>query len=278
MRHILITGASSGIGAAAAVSLTRAGHRVLATGRSAAKLAAVGKRMAAAAPDGAEVPAPIAADLSSLTQITRLADRVRREFPWLDVLVNNAGIQPHRRVLSPDGYELALAVNHLAPFRLTELLAGLLAANGGRVVTTASSSHAKAALDLNDLELERRWSASLAYANSKLANILFTSELAGRTRLPATSFHPGSISTDLNRDSPVVRLVKPFERLVFGSPESGADTLAWLCTDQEGAAPASCYYVRRRPADMSAAAQDQQLAAGLWDATIRLLARGARPA
>ena len=270
---ILLTGASSGIGAAAAVELTRRGHQVLATGRSPAKLAEVYRRMVAVAPAGVSVPEPVVADLSALAEVRRLAEVANERCVTLDVLVNNAAVQPSRRQVSADGFELGFAVNHLAPFLLTNLLLERLRADGGRVVTTASSTHVKGRFDPDDLQLERRWSSQLSYGRSKLANILFTAELARRTGLPASSFHPGNVTTDINRESPFVRLVKPFERLVFKTPEKGAETLVWLATDEEGGRPSAVYYIDRRPAEPSADAQDPALAAWLWDVSAELVGR-----
>jgi NAD(P)-dependent dehydrogenase (short-subunit alcohol dehydrogenase family) len=272
---ILITGSSSGIGAAAAVELTARGHEVLATGRSADKLAAVHSRMVAAAPRDIRVPDPIVADLSALDGVRLLADAVLASCPRLNVLVNNAAVQPSRRGESADGFELAFAVNHLAPFLLTELLLDRLRENGGRVVTTSSSTHTKGHLDFDDLPMRLRWSRQRSYGRSKLANILFTAELARRARLPASSFHPGDVSTDINRESPFVRLVKPFERLVYTTPEKGAATLVWLAVEEEGGHPSAVYYVDRAPAQPSADARDPQLAARLWDVTATLVGRHA---
>ena len=268
MGSVVLTGASAGIGAAAAIELTKLGHEVLASGRSATKLAAVHRRMQAVAAPDLKVPEPVTVDLADLGQIRSFAELVLERFPRLDVLVNNAGIQPSRRSLSPNGVELTLAVNHLAPFALTGLLLDRLRSSEGRVVTTSSSNHAKAEFDFDDVQLERGWSTAKAYDRSKLANIWFTTELARRSGIPATSFHPGTITTDLNRDSPWVRWVKPFERFVMGPPEKGADTLVWLATSPEGGAPSAAYYYLRRPEPVSPAGQDLQSAARLWELSV----------
>jgi len=265
MSVVVITGASAGIGAAAAVELTQQGHEVLATGRSPDKLADVYERMVAAAAGRVAVPEPEAADLADLGQVRRLAEVVLDRLPRLDVLVNNAGVQPSRRSLSADGFELTLAVNHLAHFALSLLLAERLRSSGGRVVTTSSSNHSKAEFDFSDLQLERGWSTGRAYGRSKLANIWFTTEFRRRTGIPASAFHPGTITTDLNRDSPFVRIVKPLEKLVMRSPEVGADTLVWLAVGPEGGAPSATYYARRAPAETSAAARDRSAAERLWE-------------
>lgn len=278
MGTIVLTGASSGIGAAAAVELTRQGHEVLATGRSSERLAAVHRRMLSVAPLGLDVPDPVTADLSSLQEVRRLGVLILNRCERLDVLVNNAGVQPNCRQLSEDGLELTLAVNHLAPFLLTNILVERLRSCGGRVVTTSSSSHAKATLDLSDVQLERGWTSQLAYGRSKLANILFTIELRRRTGLPASSFHPGSVRTDLNRDSPFVRVVRPFERIVFATPKKGAQTLIWLTTGAEGAAPRAVYYAKGKPAAASQAATDRDSAARLWNASVELVGLIQQPA
>jgi NAD(P)-dependent dehydrogenase (short-subunit alcohol dehydrogenase family) len=268
---ILITGASSGIGAAASIELTRRGFPVIATGRSQEKLARTHARMLAAAPDGCTVPEPIQADLSSFAGVQRLATDVLNRRTPIDVLVNNAAVQPHHRSVSPDGYELTLAVNHLAPFLLTHYLRDCLTESGGRVITTSSDTHAKATIDLTDLQMEQAWSPQKAYGRSKLANILFSLELSRRSRIPASCFHPGVICTDINRESPWVRITRPFEHLIFSRPERGADTLVWLATDEEGRSPSAVYYENRAPGKCSDAAKDIDLAEHLWRVSAQLV-------
>lgn len=271
MRTILITGSSGGIGAATAVSLTRAGNRVLITGRSDDKLRSVHSAQMAAAPRRVAVPEPIKADLSSLAECRRLARTVVKRERQLDVLINNAAVQPRARTQSADGHELTFAVNHLAHQLLTVALAPLLAHSGGRVVTTSSDQHAHGRIDFEDLPMMRSWSIRGAYARSKLANILFTAELRRRTGLPATSFHPGSVCTDLNREMRFVRIVRPLERLVMQKPEQGAATAVWLATSDEGGAPSASYYVGSAPAQPSPLASDSVLGARLWDVSTGLI-------
>ncbi|MFV0133849.1 SDR family NAD(P)-dependent oxidoreductase [Streptomyces sp. HMX87] len=271
MEKIILTGGSSGIGAAAAVELTRRGRQVVAVGRSPEKLAHVHRQMLRMAPDGVDVPEPIAADLSVMAGVRELAAALLERCPRIDVLVNNAAAQPSRRVLSADGHELGLAVNHLAPYLLTRLLADRLRDSTGRVVTTSSSTHVKGDFDFGDLDMAHGWKSQRSYGRSKLANILFTSELRRRTGLPASSFHPGAITTDLNRDSPFVRLVKPFERFLLAPPEKGAETLVWLATEAEGRDPRGLYYVDRRPEEPAPLARDGELAAQLWKVSADLV-------
>jgi NAD(P)-dependent dehydrogenase (short-subunit alcohol dehydrogenase family) len=264
MAEIALTGASAGIGAAAAIRLTELGHSVTAIGRSSRKLRAVHEQMVASATVPDLVPEPIAADFASLTEVRRLAAELLERRPRIDVLVNNAGIEPPRRSLSSDGFELTFAVNHLAPFLLTCLLADRLGEARGRVITTASSNHEDGYLDFSDPQLERSWSKELSYGRSKLANILFTLELRRRTGLATSSFHPGSIRTDLNRDIPLRFLLRPYELLAFKAPSKGAETLVWLATSEEGQAPRALYYADCTPAEATEAAEDADLAAKLW--------------
>jgi NAD(P)-dependent dehydrogenase (short-subunit alcohol dehydrogenase family) len=269
---VVVTGASAGIGAAAAVMLTSMGADVLATGRTPSKLDAVHARMVRAAPDGLVVRDPVAADFAGLDEVRRLADLVCATFPRLDVLVNNAGITASQREESADGYELVLAVNHLAPFLLTDLLTARLRESGGRVVTTSSFMHRFGRIDLDDLQLARKWSGTRAYSRSKLANILFTTELRRRTGLAATAFNPGGVATDLHRDRDgAVRTGVQWMRRLLRTPEDGADTLVWLATTAEGAQPSAPYYSKRKPGRLAAGARDADVAARLWELSAEMV-------
>jgi NAD(P)-dependent dehydrogenase (short-subunit alcohol dehydrogenase family) len=269
---IVLTGASDGIGAAAAVELTQLGHSVLATGRSEEKLDRVHARMVdAAPPDAGDVPVPIAADLSAMADVRDLATQLLDRCSTIDVLVNNAGLQTRRRETSPDGFELVLAVNHLAPFLLTELLLGRVRESGGRVVTTSSAAHRVGGIDFDDLQMERRWGGFRSYGRSKLANIWFTAELARRTDVAATCFHPGSVNTALNRDSAMARSVQPIVGRFMRTPDAGADTLVWLATADEGEHPGAVYYADRAPGRTSKAARDAAAASRLWDVSAELV-------
>jgi NAD(P)-dependent dehydrogenase (short-subunit alcohol dehydrogenase family) len=273
MATVVLTGASAGIGAAAAIELTRRGHEVVTTGRSPSKLDAVHRRMLDAAPDGVRVPTPIVADFASLDEVRALAATVLERCPRIDVLANNAGLQTPKRETSAEGYELVLAVNHLAPFLLTDLLLDRVKQSGGRVVGTSSAVHRIGRIDFDDLQMEHKWSGMRSYGNSKLANVLFTSELAKRTGVPASCYHPGGVDTDLGRDSKLSSAAKPFMKWFARTPEKGADTLVWLATDAEGAAPTAVYYADRKPGKVSARAQDVATAARLWDVSADLVAR-----
>ncbi len=240
MSTIVLTGASAGIGAAAAIELTRMGHEVVATGRSPSKLDGVHQKMVDAAPNDVKVPDAIVADFASLADVRALAATVLERCARIDVLANNAGLQTSKREESAEGYEMVLAVNHLAPFLLTDLLLDRVRESGGRIVGTSSAVHRIGRIDFDDLQMERKWSGFRAYGNSKLANILFTSELARRNGVPASCYHPGGVDTDLGRGSKTSSISKPFMKWFARTPEKGADTLVWLATEPRARRRARC--------------------------------------
>jgi NAD(P)-dependent dehydrogenase (short-subunit alcohol dehydrogenase family) len=258
---VVVTGASSGIGAAGAVELARRGATVVPVGRDEGRLEKVAREV------GGE---GIRADLASLAGVRRLADELLERCERIDVLVNNAGVMPGRRRLTADGLELTFAVNHLAPFLLTNLLLDRLRESApARVVTTSSVAHSGGLIDLDDLQLENGWTMMRAYSTSKLANILFTRELARRLEgsgVVANCFHPGVIRTRLTRRAnPLLlvgaKLAAPF----LGSPKTGAETLVWLASSPEPADVSGGYFENCRPARQSAQSQDDELAAALWE-------------
>jgi retinol dehydrogenase 12 len=200
--------------------------------------------------------------------VRALADRLST-LERIDVLVNNAGLMAGQRRVTADGYDEVFAVNHLAPFLLTSLLLGKLAASGpARVVTVASGAHTAARLDLDDLQLERGWESWRAYANSKLANILFTRELARRlagAAVTANCAHPGLVRTRFGRETrqpmrTAVTLARPF----MLSPQRGARTVVYLATSAAVADASGGYYVKNQRREPSPAARDAVTARRLW--------------
>ena len=271
MGTIVVTGGSDGIGAAAALQLTQMGHEVLIQGRSRDKLGAVHARLVAAAQDGVVVPEPVVADFSSLDDVRRFATVLLERCPRVDVLANNAGGLTSKRQTSADGFELTFAVNHLAPFLLTNLLLERLQASDGRVVTTSSGQSRKADIDFDDLQREKKWRALQSYGGSKLANVWFTSELARRTAVPAMCFFPGPAPTQLARNTPFGDIVMLLSRPFLQSTEEAAGMLTWLSTDPEGAHPSAVCYEKRKPAKVSSRGQDTVAAARLWDVSAELV-------
>jgi retinol dehydrogenase 12 len=267
-RVVVVTGASSGIGAAAALELAARGALVVPVGHDRGRLGAIARRLG-----GAE---PLQADFASLAQVRRLAAELLERQPRIDVLVNNAGLVAGRRTLSEDGFELTFAVNHLAPFLLTNLLLERLRASApARVVTTSSGAHYGGVLDLDDLNAERRWSSWSAYSNSKLANVLFTRALARRledTGVVANCLHPGVIRTRLGRRAQLpVRIGWRVASLFFRSPRKGASTIVYLAVAPEAAAVSGGYFEDSRQKRPSAQAQDDDLAERLWQESERLV-------
>ena len=262
----VVTGATSGIGKAAAAALARLGATVVLIGRDRGRTEAVAAEigLASTAPPLTEI-----ADLASLEQVRGLAERVAG-LGRIDVLVNNAGVVLGERRITADGFEHVFAVNHLAPFLLTSLLLPQLAASApARVVTVASDAHSAARLDLSDPNLEHGWDSWRSYANSKLANILFTRELARRlegTGVTASCAHPGVVRTGFGRESrPLLRLGLKVARPFLLSPERGADTIVYLASSPDVADQAGQYYVKRRPREPSVAARDDTSARQLWE-------------
>lgn len=251
MTTVLVTGSTDGIGKETARQLAAAGARVLLHGRSEERVAAALRDLPGA---GGWV-----CDFSSLGEVRAGAARLPQ---GLDVLVNNAGLYTRTRQLSQDGYELTFQVNHLAPFLLTNLLLPSMN-DGARIVNVSSALHASGALDFDDLMLERRYSGAAAYAQSKLANVLFTRELARRQRkATANALHPGVVATRLLREG--------FGGFGGVSPGEGAKTPVYLSLSPLVAGVSGKYFVDAREATPSARALDDELARRLWEASARL--------
>jgi NAD(P)-dependent dehydrogenase (short-subunit alcohol dehydrogenase family) len=223
-----------------------------------------------------EAPAePHQADFASLEDVRRLAGELRARHPEIHVLVNNAGVVAARRTLTEDGYETTFAVNHLAPFLLTNLMLDTLRSSApARVVTTSSDAHRSGRLDIDDLQDERRWSAWSAYSTSKLANVLFTRALARRlegTGVTANCLHPGVIRTRLGRSTPLpVRVGWRVASLFFKSPKTGAQTIVHLASSPELEGVSGAYFSDRREATPSRRALDDDLGERLWEVSERL--------
>lgn len=263
-RLSLVTGGNAGIGKETVRGLVARGDRVILAARD----------LASAEETKREIGGDIEIrqlDLSSLAGVRRFAADVKRDHSRLDVLVNNAGFHTSIRFLTPDGYESTFAVNHLAHFVLTQELLPIM--SGGRVVTVASQAHLGARLDLSDVMLEKSWNGIRAYANSKLANILFALELAKRApQVASFAVHPGSVRTGWARgkESGVFRLGVALASPFLISPARGAKTSLFAATAPELAGKTGLYLVRSKPASPSREAQDPQTQRALWELSERL--------
>ncbi len=210
------------------------------------------------------------ADLSSQIEVRRLAAESLERLPQIDVLVNNVGGYWHTRRITTDGLEWTFAVNHLAPFLLTALLLDRLKQSGdARVVTVSSHAHAQGRIDFDDLQSERSYSGSRAYDQSKLANVLFTHELAGRLQgsgVTANVLHPGVVSTGFGAEDPgrTQRLVVPILRPFMRSPDRGAATSIWLASAPEIAGVTGRYFANGKEKRLSQRAGDKSVARRLW--------------
>ena len=268
-KTIVITGASDGIGAAAARQLAEDGHQVLVVGRSPQRSAAV------AADTGGDY---ILADFADLNSVRNLASEILQRFPRIDVLANNAGaIFGRERQLTGDGHEMTFQVNYLAPFLLTRLLTDRLLESRGTVINTSSSANLMARVDLDDLEQEKHYKPFRAYAATKLEQILFAGEFDRRYRshgATATSFHPGVVgSSFLNGQGAVVRAVfrSPLRRLV-STPETGARTLVYLAEGTPGEDyETGRYYRDSKVVRPNRQAGDGVLALQLWNRSMGML-------
>jgi NAD(P)-dependent dehydrogenase (short-subunit alcohol dehydrogenase family) len=233
--------------------------------------------VAAASIAAAAKPATVTsfvADLSSQAAVRKLAAEVLAHCPRLDVLVNNAGAMYGTRQLSQDGIELTWAVNHLAPFLLTAFLLDRLKASvPARIITTASGAHQGARIPFDDVNAECGYGSFGRYGETKLANILFTAQLASRlegTGITANCYHPGLVATGFNRGNGLLTDVGMTAlNLMARTPAVGADTLVWLATSAEVATPSGKYFFDRQQRQPSREAQDVKVARRLWELSER---------
>ncbi|HEY5261926.1 MAG TPA: SDR family oxidoreductase [Solirubrobacteraceae bacterium] len=269
MTLVLLTGATRGIGRAAAIELASQGAEVALVGREAERVEAVAQE-ARAAGGGALVHEHVA-DLALMADVRRLAEEVRERHGHIDVLANNAGALFASRKQTSEGLEQTFALNHLAPFLLTNLLRDRLA--GGRVVTTTSDAHKSGRLDLDDLQSEKSYAAMRVYGTSKLCNILFTRELAKRApELHANCFHPGVVRTGFGKnDNGIWKVLTTVGGPFFRSPQRGARSLVWLSLSDEAAGLTGEYVQDEKVLAPSAQAQDETLAEGLWEHSAELV-------
>lgn len=271
-KTIVITGASDGIGAAAARRLHADGHRVVVVGRDPDKTAAVAR----------EIHGDWhVADFTRLDEVRRLAATLSDEYPRIDVLANNAGGVFGGKTITVDGHEKTFQVNHLAPYLLTTLLLDTLLRSRATVVQTSSvAARLYGRLDLGDIDDPDRYSPDKAYGDAKLANILFTRELHRRYHddgLDAAAFHPGFIASSFASDTTSLRMrmvYNPLGRRLIRSPDRGADQLVWMSQTSAGDAwESGAYYESRHAARRSSPqASDAGLALGLWELSAALVA------
>jgi NAD(P)-dependent dehydrogenase (short-subunit alcohol dehydrogenase family) len=269
MTLVVLTGATRGIGQAAAVELARQGAEVALVGRDGERVRAVAVE-ARATGGGAPVHEHVA-DLMLMSEVRALAGELLERHARIDVLANNAGALFASRRETSEGFERTFALNHLSPFLLTSLLRERLA--GGRVVTTSSDAHTAGRLDLEDLQSTKGYAAMRVYGTSKLCKIMFTRELARRApELHANCFHPGVVRTGFGKnENGVWKLLTTLGAPFFRSPARGARSLVWLATSQQAASLTGEYVQDEKVRSPSAQAQDATLAEGLWERSAELV-------
>jgi len=267
-KTVLITGGTSGIGKAAAVALAAMDANVVIVGRNPERgEAAVEEIRARSHSESVEL---LLADLSVQSEVRRLAEEFQERHDRLDVLANNAGLVQSKRTETPDGIETTLAINHLAPFLITNLLLDRLEGSvPSRVITVSSEAQRWGKMDFEDMQSRRKYRGFPVYGKTKLANIMFTYELAERmngTGVTATCLHPGSVGTNFgqNNRGPMAlffRTFKPFMR----SSEKGADTLVWLASSPEVDGVSGKYFSDRKEIDAKNVAHDPAARRRLWE-------------
>jgi NAD(P)-dependent dehydrogenase (short-subunit alcohol dehydrogenase family) len=266
-RAALITGSTDGIGRAAARALAAGGMKVIVHGRTKVKVDAAVAALAAELP-GAELDG-VSFDLGSQAAVRRGAEQILARAPELHVLVNNAGIFADERVITDDGVELTFAVNYLAAFLLTELLAPRLEASAAaapsRVIDLGSVAHTRGRIHIDDLTLASGWTGYASYAMSKLACVMHAISLAEKrdpSRLVAYAIHPGVIQTKLLRQG--------FGPIAGAAPEVGARSVVRLAGEEAVTAPSGSYFSEGVQAQPAPGARDAAMRAALWDASLRL--------
>jgi retinol dehydrogenase 12 len=273
-RVALVTGASAGIGRQTALALARVGLRVIIVGRNPVKTEAARRFITEQLPNASVETAR--ADFSRLDEVRALAADILARCDRLDVLVNNAGLISRRYAVSQEGYEMTVAVNHLAPFLLTNLLLDRLKASApARIVTVASGAHRGARLDPATMTQPPEWTPLSAYGRSKLANILFTRALAKRLDpavVTASCLHPGVIATDIgDQAGSFAGLGWRLAKLFLPGPEKGAETSVFLATTPDPAPFHGAYLINKRIVEPDAPARDDRLAEALWEESARLV-------
>ena len=267
VRVCLVTGATNGIGRATATALASKGASLLVHGRDRHKAEATVCDIVEAT--GNHAVEPIVADFSELDQVRGMAAEFRAHHKCLHLLLNNAGLLAFDRRTTHDGFEAHFGVNHLAPFLLTNLLLDTLKSSApARIVTVASAVHNRGRIDFNDLQAGQRYSCVGAYATSKLANILFTTELARRldgTGVTANVLHPGGVATGLGGDGTgLMALGWRFAKYFMINPEKGARTSIYLAESSDVEGISGRYFHNCRDAPTAAAARNAYTEARLW--------------
>jgi NAD(P)-dependent dehydrogenase (short-subunit alcohol dehydrogenase family) len=271
----LITGGTNGIGKSTAQELARLGAMVVIVGRNAQKTSrVVGEIRAASGNNNVD---SLLADLSSQQEVRRIADEFKSRYSQLHVLLNNAGGTFTTRQLSVDGIEMTFALNHLAYFLLTNLLLDTIKASApARIINVSSDAHSGGKIDFDNLQGERSYSSFGPYGNSKLANILFTTDLARRlegTGVTVNALHPGLTSTGFGKNNPglLMKIMGVVIPLIARSPEKGAETSIYLAASPGVQSISGKYFVDCKVTQPASQAADTVVARKLWDVSAEMV-------
>jgi NAD(P)-dependent dehydrogenase (short-subunit alcohol dehydrogenase family) len=281
-KTVLVTGANAGIGKAACVALAKMGAQVVMVARDATKGEAALAEVKTAS--GSSLVHLLLADLSSQQETRKLAAEFKRKYSRLDVLLNNAGAIYGERRVTVDGLEAQFGLNHLGYFLLTNMLLDVLAASAeagapARVVVVSSAAHIGGKINFDDLQSEKRYSSFGAYSQSKLANLLFTYELARRlersgTNITVNALHPGGVRTNFGKEGDTRGLLRfvfdLFLRVGGISAEEGADTAVYLASSPEVTGVTGKYFEKRKAISSSRQSYDVDVARRLWEVSERL--------
>lgn len=271
----LITGGTNGIGKSTALGLARMGATVVIVGRNASKTARVVNEIKSAT--ATPKVTALLADLSSLNDVRRLAGEFKSEYAQLHVLISNAGAVFLKRRVSVDGFEMTFAVNHLAHFLLTNLLIDTIRASApARIVVVSSAAHTRARIDFENLQGERHYGGMDAYGNSKLANLLFTIELARRlegTGVTVNALHPGFVNSGFakNNGALVATVFGAVAPLIARSPEKGAATSIYLASSPEVQSITGKYFSDSKMIRTAPQAADTAVAKRLWEISAEMV-------
>jgi len=270
-RVCVLTGAASGIGRAAALQLAQHDVQLVLVDRNLPGLNEVAAEIETA---GHAAPRLHGADLSTTGGVRELADRLRADHPRIDVLANNAGVLCEKRVTTAEGLELTFAVNYLAPFLLTQRLRSALeASDDARVINTSSLAHGHGKIHFDDPQLDHNWHFYRAYAQSKLAIMLFTRALSRRTegtRITTNCFHPGVVNTGIGEQGIMTRIMRIAGPLIR-TPETGAASLVYLATSPDVQHTRGEYFIDSRVRKPKRRGRDDEAAERLWEQTEALL-------
>lgn len=268
-KTFIVTGATSGIGKETARGLLKTGGRVVVVARNEQKSNETARELIA--DTGNDKLDMLLADLSLMEDVRNLAKTIIAKYPKIDALINNAGVTYYKRTLTKEGFETTFAVNHLAPFLLTNLLLDLLKKSApARIVNVSSEMHKRGVCDANDLQWAKGYSWSKSYCSSKLYNLLFTMELSKRlagSGVTANALHPGLVKTNIGAGQGFMSFMKRMVDVFAITPFEGAKTSIYLATSDEVADITGMYFEKCRQVSPSSRHLTAENASKLWEAS-----------